>query len=188
MRASLSFWTSTSSTAAEYPMTTVSQRLEVLGWDRTARRVYVLEHADRGSTLFVMATSGEHAGATLPLSVDAARIARLRADLTPLIAAPLRGWELTTRVIQRRGLRLASMTTPVRKFALGLAISQRVGGVPVAGGRATVTAFLRPRAVIDRMWQVPGEHVAIAVVTYCGVPAGIGFDRQAAILATPALH
>jgi hypothetical protein len=188
MRASLSFWTSTSSTAAEYPLAVTSQRIEVLGWDRVARRIYVVEHAGGQPTLFVIATAGEHAGAMLPLSGDAARIARLRAELAPLVSASTRGWELTTRVVQRRGLRLASMTTPVRKFALGLAISQRIGGMAVAGGRATVTAYLRPRAVIERVWQVPGERLAVAVVTYCGVPAGVGFDRQVAILATPSLH
>jgi hypothetical protein len=90
--------------------------------------------------------------------------------------------------VQRRGLRLASMTTPVRKFALGLSIHQKVGGLAVASGRATVTAYLRPRAVIERVWQVTGEGLAVVIVTYCGVPAGVGFDRQVAILATPALH
>jgi hypothetical protein len=91
-------------------------------------------------------------------------------------------------VVQRRGLRLASMATPVRKFALGLSIARKVGGMAVAGGRATVTAYLRPRAVIERVWQVPDENLAVATVTYCGVPAGVGFDRQVAILATPSLH
>lgn len=188
MRASLSFWTSTSSTAADYPMAITSQRLEVLGWERTSRRIYVVEHANGSPTLFVIATTGEHAGAMLPLSGDEARIARLRADLAPLVSMSTRGWDLTTRVVQRRGLRLASMTTPVRKFALGLSIHQKVGGVAVSSGRTTVTAYLRPRAAIERVWQVPGESLAVAIVTYCGVPAGVGFDRQVAILATPALH
>lgn len=188
MRASVSFWTSTSSTAAEYPMAVASQRLEVLGWERSSRRIYVAEHVDGRDTLFVIATTGEHAGAMLPLSGDAARIARLRHELTPLVSLSTRGWELTTRVVQRRGLRLASMTTPVRKFALGLSIAQKVGGTAVASGRTTVTAYLRPRAVVERVWQVPGERLAVAMVTYCGVPAGVGFDRQVAILATPSLH
>ncbi len=188
MRASLSFWTSTSATAADYPMAVASQRLEVLGWDRSSRRIYVVEHADGRPTLFVIATSGEHAGALLPLSGDEARMATLRRELSPMLPVPARGWELTTRVVQRRGLRLASMGTPVRKFALGLSVSQRVGGVPVASGRTTVTAYLRPRAVIERVWLVPCENLAVAVVTYCGVPAGVGFDKQTAILATPALH
>lgn len=188
MRASLSFWTSTSATAAEYPMAAASQRLEVLGWDRTSRRIYVVEHADGRATLFVIATSGEHAGALLPLSGDQVRIATLRKELSPMLPTTARGWDLTTRVVQRRGLRLASMGTPVRKFALGLSVSHRVGGVPIAGGRTTVTAYLRPRAVIERVWLVPGENLAVAIVAFCGVPAGVGFDKQAAILATPALH
>jgi len=184
MRASLSFWTSTSSTAVDWPMTSTSHRLEVLGWDRSARRVYLVEHIDGVATLFVMATSGDHAGVALPLSGDATRIAALRGSLAPLAPAPLRGWELTTRVVQRRGLRLASMTTPIRKFALGVAVTRRAGGVMVSTGRATVTAYLRPRALLDRVWLVPGEALAVAIVAYCGVPSGVGFDKQAALLAT----
>jgi hypothetical protein len=188
MRASLSFWVSTSSTAAEYPLAVTSHRLEVIGWDRASRRVYVVEHVDGTPTLFVIATTGEHAGAMLPLSGDEMRIARLRGELAPLLASSTRGWELTTRVVQRRGLRLASSQTPVRKFALGLSVAHKVGGVVASSGRTTVTAYLRPRAVVERIWQVPNENLAVAVVTYCGVPAGVGFDRQVAILATPALH
>ncbi len=190
MRASLSFWTATAATADELAPAAIVERqeLEVLGWERATRRVYLVERAGARTTLFVIATTGEHAGATLPLSGDLERVARLRATLTPLVASPARSWELTTRVVQRRGLRLASMARPVRKFALGVTVCQRIGGVPVAGGRATVTAYLRPRVVLDRVWQVPGENVAVAVVTYCGVPAGVGLDRRAAILATPTLQ
>lgn len=188
MRATLSFWTSTSSTAADWPLSTTSHRLEVLGWERASRRIYLLEHTDERAALFVMATSGEHAGAALPLSSDAERVTRLRRELVPMVTAPARGWDLTTRVVQRRGLRLASMTTPIRKFALGLNVGYRVSGVTVASGKATVTAYLRPRAMIDHVARVPGEGLAVAIVTFCGVPAGVGFDKQAAILTTPALQ
>lgn len=194
MRATLSFWTSTSSTAAEYPMSSGGHRLEVLGWERATRRVYFVEHADDRAgeldrrTLMVMATSGEHAGAALPLSANAARIDALRTSLTPMPELATRGWDLTTRVVQRRGLRLQSMTTPIRKFALGLVVTHRNSGIPVGGGKATVTAYLRPRAVIARVCSVPGEALAVAIVTYCGVPAGIGCDKQAPILVTPTLQ
>src|SRR5262245_8170173 len=55
MRATLSFWTSTSATAADVPLSTTSHRLEVLGWDRAARRVYFAEHAEERRTMLVMA-------------------------------------------------------------------------------------------------------------------------------------
>lgn len=188
MRATLSFWTSTSSTAAEWPQSAAGHRLEVLGWERASRRVYFVEHADERRTLLVMATDGEHAGAALPLSVDPARIAALRGSLAPMADVPARGFDLTTRVVQRRGLRLQSMSTPIRKFALGLSVVYRNCGVAVASGKATVTAYLRPRAMVARVLRVPGEHLSVAIVTYCGVPAGIGHDKQAAILVTPLLQ
>ena len=188
MRATLSFWTSTSSTAAEWPRSAAGHRLEVLGWERATRRLYFVEHADERHTLLVMATDGEHAGAALPLSVDPARIAALRGSLAPVMEAAIRGFDLTTRVVQRRGLRLQSMSTPIRKFALGLSVVQRNCGVAVATGKTTVTAYLRPRATIERVLRVPGEPVAVAIITYCGVPAGIGQDKQAAILVTPLLQ
>ena len=98
------------------------------------------------------------------------------------------GWELCTRVVQRRGLKIAGMVTPVRKFALGLSITQRTRGTAVAHGRATITAYLRPRAALDQIWEVPGEPIAVALVSYCGVPSGIGFDKQTAVLALPSLQ
>jgi hypothetical protein len=188
MRATRSFWTSTSATAAEVPLSTTSHRLEVLGWDRAARRVYFVEHADERRTLLVMALEGEHAGYPLPMSGESARIEAVRRSLIPMRAVPVRGWELTTRVVQRRGLRLVSTSTPIRKFALGLGVTQRTGGVTISVGRATVTAYLRPRAVIDCVWAIPGEGAHVAIVTYCGVPAGIGFDKQTPILVTPLLQ
>lgn len=188
MRATLSFWTSTSSTAAEYPLSTTSHRLEVLGFERASRRVYFVEHTEARRTLMVMALDGEHAGNPRPLSDDAARVETLRRTLLPLRAESARGWDLTTRVVQRRGLRLAAMTTPIRKFALGLGVAQRASGVTLGVGRATVTAYLRPRAVIDCVWAIPGEGAHLAIVTYCGVPAGIGFDKQTPILVTPLLQ
>jgi hypothetical protein len=136
----------------------------------------------------MMASSGEHAGAAMPLSADEARIEALRTSQTRMPELATRGWDLTTRVVQRRGLRLQAMTTPIRKFALGLTVTHRNAGIVVGAGRSTVTAYLRPRAVITRVCSVPGEPLAVAIVTYCGVPAGIGFDKQAPILVTPTLQ
>jgi hypothetical protein len=188
MRATLSFWTSTATTAAEWPLSTTSHRVEVLGWEPASRRVYTVDHSGDRRTLLVMATDGEHAGNPLPLSADGARIDALRGTLVPMTPAAPRGWDLTTRVVQRRGLRLAAMSTPIRKFALGLTVMQRTGGITVGVGKATVTAYLRPRAVIECVYSIPGESLSVAMVTFCGVPAGIGFDKQTPILVTPLLQ
>jgi hypothetical protein len=75
--------------------------------------------------------------------------------------------------------------TPIRKFAIGLTVQQRIGGFMVAQGRTVATAYLRPRATLASMWVVPGEPIAVALVTYCGVPTGVGVDKQVAVLATP---
>jgi hypothetical protein len=54
--------------------------------------------------------------------------------------------------------------------------------------RTVVTAYLRPRAKLDRVWAVPGEPLALARVTYVGVPEGIGLDKQVALLVGRELH
>ena len=60
-------------------------------------------------------------------------------ELTPLAPLPLAGFELTTRVIQRRGLRVSSDGSPIRKFALALGfrhhLAGMVGFVVSRGGR-----------------------------------------------------
>ncbi len=187
MRASLSFLTSTSATAAEWPTAVSGHTLEVLGWDRAERRVYLAEHGPT-TQLHVMATRGEHAGVAVPVAGDLARIEALRRKLVPLEPTARAGWELHTRVVQRRGLRIEGMSTPVRKYALGVTVTQHVAGRARAHGRARVTAYLRPRAAIEAIWWVPSEPLTLAIVAYCGVPAGVGFDRQTAILARPTLQ
>jgi len=162
--------------------------VEVLGWDRATRRIYLVERGGDAHALLVMTTTGEHAGVVRPVAGDEERIAALRATLVPLQRDDRRGWDVNTRVVQRRGLRVAGMTTPVRKFALGIALTRRQAGHAIAHGRATVTAYLRPRAALDQVWTVPGEALAVAIVHYCGVPDGIGFDKQTAVLARPPLH
>jgi hypothetical protein len=55
-------------------------------------------------------------------------------------------------------------------------------------GRTVVTAYLRPRARLDRVWAVPGEPLALARVGYVGVPEGVGLDKHAALLVGRELH
>jgi hypothetical protein len=129
---------------------------------------------------------GEGAGVPLTLAPDA--LDRLAVALVPMHCVDPRSFELTTRVIQRRGLRITGVPAPIRKFALALGIRHHVAGTVIAAGRHVVTAYLRPRARLRQVWIVPGHPLAVAIVTYCGAPIGIGADKDAAVLATPALH
>ena len=122
----------------------------------------------------------------MALAPDA--LARMKVELTPLAPLPLAGFELTTRVIQRRGLRVSSDGSPIRKFALSLGVRQQVGGFTAAAGRQVVTAYLRPRAALRQGFALPGGAGAVAIVTFCGTPLGVGADRDAAVLVTPPLH
>ncbi len=182
MRTTMSFLTSTSSIASELPAEPPAHRLEVVGYDRDAGHVVLRESAGADAALAVLTTTGANAGATIPLARGS------RAATRPLVAlaqVDARGWELTTRVIQRRGLRVFGDLAPIRKFALGLTVRQRQAGAVVAHGRVVATAYLRPRATLASIWVVPGEPLAVALIAYCGVPTGVGVDKQIAVLATP---
>ena len=89
---------------------------------------------------------------------------------------------LSTRVVQRRALRVAGSEAPIRKFALQLRVE------PVSGhgasGHTTVTAFLRPGATLAEVWSLPGSSEAIARVTYTGIPNGLGLPKDTMILLT----
>jgi hypothetical protein len=201
MRASIAYLTSTSATGAPSPAGGGHQ-LDVLGYHRGERAAYLCE--DVGAALpilHVLRTRGEHAGRMVALrgwyegEDRAAVAARLRdrlshliGELSPMQAIAADAWALTTRVVQRRALRLPAGGRPIRKFALQLAVEPVPAGEEPVRGRATVTAYLRPRAQLDGVWAVPGEALAIARVAYVGVPEGIGLDKQVAMLVGRALH
>ena len=187
MRASLSFLTSTSTTGDDRASAPAAHTLEVLGYDRASHRIVARERCgEHVESIVVIHARGEHAGVPMALAPDA--LARLRLDLVPMTPLPLAGLELTTRVVQRRGLRVSSDGTPIRKFALALGVRQHVGGSPTGAGRQVVTAYLRPRATLRQAWMLPGGLGALAVVGFCGSPIGIGADREAGVLVLPALH
>lgn len=187
MRASLSFLTSTSTTGDERLAHAARTSIDIVGYDRIHRRVYAREQAgDVTRHVIVIPTTGEGAGVPLALAPDA--LDRLSVALDPMHCVDPRGFELTTRVIQRRGLRVVGAPAPIRKFALALGIRQHIGGLVVAAGRQVVTAYLRPRARLRQVWIIPGTALAVAIVTYCGAPVGVGVDKDGIVLATPALH
>lgn len=185
MHATMSFLATTSSIASELPTQPPPPRLDVVGYDRTVGRIVLREHVGDEVTTSLLATTGAGAGSIIPLARGTWVPSRALIALAP---APLHGWELTTRVIQRRGLRVFGDLAPIRTFALALTVQQQLGGVTVARGRVVATAYLRPRTALTAVWVVPGEPLAVAVVSYCGVPTGVGVDKEAAVLAMPSWH
>jgi hypothetical protein len=112
-----------------------------------------------------------------------ARIASIATTLEPAIETTTEAWMLSTRVVQRRALRVAGADAPIRKFALQLRV-EPVSGYG-ASGHTTVTAFLRPGATLSKVYSVPGEPgMAIARVTYTGIPNGVGLSKDTMVLLT----
>jgi len=204
MRASLSYLTSTSSTAPATAPDAGPHELEMLGLHRGHRAVYLLEHLPwRTPVLHVLHLGGEHAGRLVPVrswyegdddeiaAGFAARLAALRAELTPLEPIDNDAWTLSTRVIQHRALRFPDGRPPIRKYVLALvveAVVEPIEDQAPTRGRAVVTAYLRPRAALDQVWAVPGEALAVARLSYVGVPSELGHDKQTAVLVSRPLH
>lgn len=112
-----------------------------------------------------------------------ARIAAIATTLVPASGSTKEAWMLSTRIVQRRALRVAGTDEPpIRKFALQLRVEPVSGVGP--SGHTTVTAFLRPGAVLSEVFSVPGENMAIARVTYTGIPSGIGLAKDTMVLLT----
>jgi hypothetical protein len=208
MRPSLSFLTSTSGLAPAVPTATGAHRLDVLGFHRGQRAIYFVENvAVRGTALpgdglpmlFVMHLGGESPG-RLATAIswyqgqgttdDAAgfrrRLAALEDELVPLIPRDPDDWSLSTRVLQHRALRLPDGQPAIRKFALSLEVVPVMEAPPSAQsariGITSVTAYLRPRAVLDGVWAIPDQSLAVARVAYTGVPSDAGHAKHTAVL------
>ncbi len=200
MRTSISFLTTTTATAPTARKPGAPHTLELLGLDRAQRAVYFAESGDAATPLVhVMHLDGEHAGrltvarslyegaSELVADRVSARLAALRTSLTPLDEGMTDAWLLTTRVVQRRALRIPGGGAPIRKFVLAFAVEPIAADGDSCTGRTTVTAYLRARASLDRVWLVPGlpglgDGLAIARITYVGVPSDVGHDKQTAVL------
>ena len=118
------------------------------------------------------------------------RIAKLGPTLERPVEAPTAAWMLSTRIVQRRALRVIGPATssdlPIRKFALQLVVEPVSGHGP--SGKTTVTAFLRPQAQLVDVWTLPGGEAAIARISYTGIPSGIGLDKDTMVLLTSGLY
>jgi hypothetical protein len=120
-----------------------------------------------------------------------ARIAALAPLLEPVMPAATEAWMLSTRIVQRRALRVSGCSAmPIRKFALQLVVEPVRGLGP--SGRSTVTAFLQPHAELTEVWSLarPSDDpaaTAIARVTFTGIPSGIGRTKDTVVLLTAGL-
>ena len=190
LRLSLGFMTSTTRTTEE--IDGLGHRMTVLGVARAERTAYVVEELGAGELPIVyrLYLDGPRTGHLVPIQAwyerdpseaqIRARISKLAAMLETCSRTTAEAWMLSTRVVQRRALRVAGQDAPIRKFALQLRV-EPVSGVG-ATGATTVTAFLRPDARLIEVLAIPGETSMLARVVYTGVPNGCGLSKETVVL------
>ncbi len=203
LRTSLGYMTGTACTADGDAADGYSMR--ILGVARAEGVVYVVEeqaHAPAEAPIvYRLYIDGPRAGHLVPVhawyeppvthaappsggGVDAdeirARIASIAATLDPVGESTPEAWMLSTRIVQRRALRLAPEpnAVPVRKFALQLQV-EPVGSLG-PHGKTTVTAFLRPNAELVAVSSLSTGD-AVARVRFTGVPSGLGLAKETVI-------
>ena len=193
LRLSLGFMTTTTRTTEEIDGDAVlGHRMTVLGVARAERTAYVVEELGAGELpiAYRLYLDGPRTGHLVPIqawyerdpSEDQirARIAKLAMLLETCARTTTEAWMLSTRVVQRRALRVAGQDAPIRKFALQLRV-EPVSGVG-ATGATTVTAFLRPDARLIEVLAIPNETGMLARVAYTGVPNGCGMAKETVVL------
>ncbi|CAN5412104.1 hypothetical protein BH11MYX1_BH11MYX1_26860 [soil metagenome] len=194
LRLSLGFMMQTACTTEE--VAGLGHRMIVLGVDRREGCVYVQEELSPSDAPIVyrLFLAGARAGHLVPIQawyethdeagVSASEIrARVHElELERCTKTTTEAWMLSTRVVQRRALRVAGQELPIRKFALQLRL-EPVGGLG-ATGSTTVTAFLRPDARLVEVLAIPGDRGVLARVVYTGVPSGLGLTKETIVLLT----
>lgn len=201
LRSSLGYMTTTARVTEDGP--TIGHRMTVLGVSRFEGIAYVVEEigGDDAPIVYRLYLRGPRLGHLVPLhawydhSDDAqhirTRLARLAPTLEPVLPVATETWMLSTRIIQRRALRVAgpdaASELPIRKLTLQLVVEPVSGLGP--SGRGTVTAFLHPRARLTEAWSLEPcaadePAVAIARVTFTGIPSGTGLTKDTVVLLT----
>jgi hypothetical protein len=191
LRLSLGFMTTTTRTTEQVD-DGLGHRMTVLGVARAERTAYVVEElgANELPIAYRLYLDGPRTGHLVPIQAwyerdpseaqIRARIAKLATMLETCARTTTEAWMLSTRVVQRRALRVAGQDAPIRKFALQLRV-EPVSGVG-ATGATTVTAFLRPDARLIDVLAIPGETGMLARVAYTGVPNGCGLSKETVVL------
>jgi hypothetical protein len=198
LRLSLGYMTSTARQTDEAGA--IGHTMSVLGIAVPEGFAYVVEELGPSETetpiVYRLWLAGPRCGHLVPIHAwyeqceDAAeiraRISAISATLEPVARTTTEAWMLSTRVVQRRALRVASRGSgaadrPIRKFALQLRV-EAVSGHG-ASGHTTVTAYLRPEAeLVEVMALTDGR--AIARVRYTGIPSGFGQSKETVVLLT----
>jgi hypothetical protein len=208
LRSSLGYMTSTARVTEEAESS--GHRMSLLGVAPFDGIAYVVEEigGDDAPVVYRLYLRGPRQGHLVPLhawyehSNDErelrARIAALAPTLEPVYPTAVEAWMLSTRIVQRRALRAAAGCSelPIRKFALQLVV-EPVSGIGPAG-QSTVTAFLHPHAQLTEIWALGGgphsasagfpRHLAIARVSYTGIPSGVGLRKDTMVLLTSAAY
>lgn len=194
LRLSLGFMMQTACTTEE--VAGLGHRMTVLGVDRREGCAYVAEELSPSEVpiIYRLFLEGPRTGHLVPIqawyetpdeagvSADVIR-ARVRGlELERCTTTTTEAWMLSTRIVQRRALRVAGQELPIRQFALQLRI-EPVGGMG-ATGSTTVTAFLRPDARLVEVLALPGDRGVLARVSYTGVPSGLGLAKETIVLLT----
>lgn len=197
LRSSLGYMVSTA-TVAE-PAASAGHSMTVLGIARNEGVAYVVEELGEDAPIvYRLWLRGPRQGHLVPIhawyehdsNADEirARIATIAPTLEPVMQSTTEAWMLSTRVIQRRALRVAGPSAcadlPIRKFALQLLVEPTSGVGP--SGKTTVTAFLRPAAQLAEVWSLSSGE-AIARVSYTGIPSGLGLAKDTVVLLTSGL-
>lgn len=195
LKSSLGYMTSTACITGDAQAH--AHRMQLLGVAPREGAAYVVEElgADAAPIVYRLWLVGARQGHLVPLhawyehgedaSAIRARIAELSSTLEPAREITREAWMLSTRIIQRRALRVAPTCAdrPLRTFALQLVVEPVSGDGP--GGRTMVTAFLRPQAQLAGVWELPGaEDLAVARISYTGLPTSLGLDKDTVVLLT----
>lgn len=198
LRSSLGYMTTTACVTDE--AAALGHSMTVLGVARAEGVAYIVEElgADHAPVVYRLWLRGPRQGHLVPLhawyehSDSAVEIRARIAAITPGLEAPMltttEAWMLSTRVVQRRALRVAGPSAcadlPIRKYALQLLVEPVSGIGP--SGKTTVTAFLRAQAHLADVWSL-STGAAIARVTYTGIPSGAGLAKDTVVLLTSGL-
>lgn len=190
LRLSLGFMTSTARTSEA--VEGLGHRMTVLGVARVEGCAFVVEELGAGEApiAYRLYIDGPRAGHLVPIHAwyerdpspeeIRARVKKLAATLEPCPKTTTEAWMLSTRIVQRRALRVAGQDAPIRKFALQLRV-EPVSGMG-ATGATTVTAFLRPDARLVDVLAIPGTGSLLARVAFTGVPSGLGLSKDTVVL------